>query len=138
MTIKMLLRCLILSLLKLNLINFVISWRIKKVFLLEMMEEPGARGPAPDLVNPSWSLLDQLSVPSKATYLRQIWASLGLLYDQGVTIPDGMSLTLDQRGMPILVGGLAMTEERLRQTLSHYHPQKRRRGPAADPRCEGF
>lgn len=45
-----------------------------------------------------------------------MWASLGLLYDQGVAVPDGMSLTLDQRGMPILVGGLTMTEERLRQT----------------------
>lgn len=34
MTIEMVLRCLILSLLKLNLTNFVISWRTKKVFLL--------------------------------------------------------------------------------------------------------
>ncbi|KAL7798821.1 hypothetical protein V8C43DRAFT_276360 [Trichoderma afarasin] len=90
-------------------------WRMDHAGIAEMMEDPSARGPAPDSVNPFWNLLDQLSVPSQATYLRQMWASLKLLHDQGVTIPDNMSLTLDRRGMPILIGGLTMTAEVLRQ-----------------------
>ncbi|KAL6824095.1 hypothetical protein V8C40DRAFT_30922 [Trichoderma camerunense] len=97
-------------------------WRMDHAGIAEMVEDPSARGPAPDSVDPSWSLLDQLSVPSQATYLRQMWASLKLLHDQGVAIPDNMSLTLDRRGMPILIGGLTMTEELLRQpTLTLIH-----------------
>lgn len=46
---------------------------------------------------------------------RHMWASLKLLVDQGVAIPDNMSLTLDRRGMPVFIGGLAMSEERLRR-----------------------
>ncbi|UKZ56306.1 hypothetical protein TrVGV298_010141 [Trichoderma virens] len=80
-------------------------WQQNRASISEMFEPPGTRGPAPDLVNPDWSLFDYLSSSSRTTYLHKMKSFIEHLIAQGVTIPDHKSLIIDHCGMPVIAGG---------------------------------